>query len=70
MPAIVVNQGGAARASVVVKKGGNITLQSLTNVDSTDLQDGYTLIYDSDTGKFVTQALANVTINIVDGGTF
>ena len=46
MPAIVVNQGGAARASVVVKKGGNITLQSLTNVDSTDLQDGYTLIYD------------------------
>ena len=70
MSAIIVNQGGSARASVVVKKGGNLTIQSLQNVDATDLQDGYTLVYDQDTGKFVTQPAGNVTITLVDGGTY
>jgi hypothetical protein len=67
---IAVNQGVQNAASVVVKRAGNITLQSLNNVDASDLQDGYTLIFDSDTNNFVTQPLANIAINFVDGGTY
>ena len=69
---ISVNQGSQATASIVVKRAGNITLQSLTNVDSSDLQDGYTLIYDGEAGTFKTQPFqGNVTIEaVIDGGTF
>ena len=47
-------------------------LEQLANVDTTDgLQDGYTLVYDEDTGKFKAQPLsASVTLQILDGGTF
>jgi len=68
--AISVVQGSQSTGSVTIKKGGDLKVQSLTNVVSTDLQDGYTLIYDSDTGNFVTQAISNVGINNVDGGTY
>lgn len=68
--AISVVQGSQSAGSVTIKKGGDLKVQSLTNVVSTDLQDGYTLIYDSDTGNFVTQAISNVGINNVDGGTY
>lgn len=67
---ISVSQGGQTPASIVVKRADNLTIQSLANVDSTDLQDGYTLIYDTDTNKWVAQPLGNVTLTTVDGGTF
>lgn len=71
MTKIVVNQGAQTSSSVVVKRGGDITLQSLKNVNTTDLQDGYTLVYDSGTGKWVSQPISEFfTVNSVDGGTY
>lgn len=67
---IVVNQGVSSTASVVVKRGQDITLQTLKNVDASSLADGYTLIYDEATQKFVTEPIGNVTINAVDGGSY
>lgn len=62
------NQGSGS--SVVVKKPGELTVQGLSNVVSTDLQDGYTLVYDSTTGKWVTQQIEGAVIQSVDGGTY
>ena len=67
---ITVTKGVASTTSVVVKRGTDITLQTLKNVDASTLADGYTLIYDEATQKFVTEPLANVTLNLVDGGTY
>lgn len=67
---IAVTQGQQNQSSITVKRAADLTVQSLTNVVSTDLQDGYTLIYDSDTGKFVTSALDAGIITAVDGGTY
>lgn len=70
MTRVVVNQGAQTSSSVVVKRGGDITLQSLKNVNTTDLQDGYTLVYDSGTGKWVSQAIDGTILPAVDGGTY
>lgn len=67
---ISVSQGVQGTSSVVVKKGGDLTLQGLSNVVSTDLQDGYTLVYDSETKKWVTQQFSGNVISSVDGGTY
>lgn len=67
---IAVNQGAQSIGSVTVKKGDNLTVQSLTNVVSTDLQDGYTLVYDSATNKWITQQIDAGSIGVVDGGTY
>lgn len=58
-----------SQSSLVVNKGTSGTLQSLTNVVTTDLQDGYTLVYDSDTSKWVAQP-ASSAVAAVDGGTY
>lgn len=67
---IRVVQGAQSTGAVVVKKSGDLTIQSLSNVVSTDLQDGYTLVYDSDTKKWVAQQISATTIAAVDGGTY
>lgn len=67
---VSVSQGGQSSASIVVKRASDVTLQSLNNVVATELDDGYTLLYDTETESWVAQPLANVTINTVDGGTF
>lgn len=67
---IATNQGSRQTAAVVVKRATDITLQSLNNVNATDLQDGYTLVYDEDTQTFVTTAIENLQLNLVDGGTY
>ena len=71
---IAVNQGTKNQASIVVKKntGDAISLNSLKNVDTTDLQDGYTLVYDTTTNKWISQ---QVTVGLgdvgnIDGGTY
>lgn len=64
----VVGQSRNQPASIVVKKGGDLTLQSISNVDSTSLQDGYALTYDADTQKFVFAAAPAAAS--VDGGTY
>ena len=66
---IKVVAGQQSQASVVVKKADNLTVQGLSNVVSTDLQDGYTIVYDTALKKWVTQAVS-ASIGAVDGGTY
>lgn len=54
--------------SLTINKGGG-TLQSLSNVNAADLQDGYTLVYDTDTKKWVAQSVSSAVAS-VDGGTY
>lgn len=69
-PKISVIQGSQAQGAVVIKKGPALTVQSLTNVDTSDLQDGYTLVYDSTTKLWISQPISAGTITTVDGGTY
>jgi len=67
---IAVQQGAQGTSSVVVKRPGELTIQSLKNVVTTDLQDGYTLVYDSVTNQWVSQAVDGTVLTLVDGGTY
>ena len=66
---ISVAQGSAAVGSITINKSTGGTLQSLSNVVTTDLQDGYTLIYDTATNKWVAQPIS-AGVAAVDGGTY
>lgn len=57
-------------ASLTIKKTAGSSLQSLNNVVTTDLDDGYTLIYDADTDKWVAQPLTLSAVGVLDGGTY
>ena len=59
------NQGST---SLVVRKSGG-TLQSLSNVNSTDLEDGYTLLYDAETNTWVASPVT-AAVAAVDGGSY
>jgi hypothetical protein len=50
----------------------NVSLNEVADVSTTGVQDGYTLIYNSETGKFEAQAAADLTgtITQLTGGTF
>lgn len=67
---IAVTQGAQATGAIVVKKAADLTVQGLSNVDSTNLQDGYTLVFDSTLNKWVTQQVTGEVIQSVDGGTY
>ena len=68
---IAVNQGAQAVGSLTIKKGDNLTVQGLSNVVSTDLQNGYTLVYDSTLNKWVTKTIeVSGSIVSLDGGTY
>ena len=47
----------------------SVNLEQLKNVDSDDLEDGYTLVYDAAAEKWVAQA-ATTNVGNIDGGTF
>ena len=66
---ISVALGASAAGSITINKSTGGTLQSLSNVVTTDLQDGYTLIYDTSTSKWVAQPVS-VGVASVDGGTY
>ena len=66
---ISVSQGAGAVGSITVNKSTGGTLQSLSNVVTTDLQDGYTLIYDTTTSKWVAQPIS-AGVAAVDGGIY
>jgi hypothetical protein len=69
---ISVVQGSQASGSITVNKSTGGKLQSLADVNTTNLEDGYTIIYDTTTNKWVSQAitLGAVSITNVDGGTY
>jgi len=66
---ISVSQGAGTTGSITINKSTGGTLQSLSNVVTTDLQDGYTLIYDTATNKWVAQPVS-ASVGAVDGGTY
>lgn len=68
--AISVSQGSQSVGAVVVKRADNLTVEGLTNVVSTNLQDGFTLVYDSTTDKWIAQQIDAGAIGAVDGGTY
>lgn len=67
---IAVNQGAQSSAAVIVKRADNLNIDNLQDVVTTDLQDGYTLVYNVTTDKWVSQPVSNVTLSAVDGGTY
>ncbi len=66
---ISVSQGSGAVGSITINKSTGGTLQSLSNVVTTDLQDGYTLIYDTTTNKWIAQPVS-AAVAAVDGGIY
>ena len=69
---ISVTQGAGATGSITVNKSTGGKLQSLADVNTTNLEDGYTIIYDTTTNKWVSQeiTLGAVSISNVDGGIY
>lgn len=47
-----------------------VNLEELKNVDSDDLEDGYTLVYDAATNTWITQAVSGANVGNIDGGTY
>jgi hypothetical protein len=66
---ISVAQGAGATGSITVNKSTGGKLQSLTDVVTTGLQDGYTIIYNTSTNKWVAQPISASAL-AVDGGTY
>ena len=57
-------------ANILVKKlDSTFKLQQLSNINTTNLTDGYGLVYDAETNEFVFSTLTAV-VNNVDGGTY
>ena len=66
---ISVSQGSGAVGSITSNKSTGGTLQSLSNVVTNDLQNGYTLIYDITTNKWVSQPISAAAAAL-DGGIY
>lgn len=66
---ISVIQGSKPSASITINKSTGGKLQSLADVNTSDLQDGYTIIYDTTTSKWVAQPVSAGVV-AVDGGTY
>jgi hypothetical protein len=49
-----------------------VNLEELKNVNSSDLENGYTLVYDANTNQWVTQSADELALNLqnIDGGTY
>lgn len=55
----------------IVSKKQATAVQTLSDVDATDLQDGYTLIYNSETKKWeAVNPASTVILDAIDGGTY
>ena len=66
---IAMNQGGTSPSSLIVRKSTGGTLTSLGDVNTSSVQDGFTLVYDSDTNKWVAQAVTSAVVS-VNGGRY
>ena len=53
------------------KRVTSAKVEQLANVDSTTLEDGYTLVYDEASGKWIAQAISSsIQLDNLDGGTY
>jgi hypothetical protein len=70
-----VTVGATSRTTVAnlnFKPKPNVALAEIADVSTVGVEDGYALIYNSDTNKYEAQSIANVAIDItsITGGTF
>lgn len=65
---VSLTPSSSSSTNLVINKGGG-TLQSLSNVSAANPQDGYTLVYDTETNKWVAQSVSSAVAS-VDGGTY
>ena len=70
-----VTVGATTRTTIAnlnFKPKPNVALAEIVDVSTVGVEDGYALIYNSDTSKYEAQSIANVAINIttITGGTF
>ena len=63
---------GTTVANLNFKPKPNVALAEIADVSTVGVEDGYALIYNSDTNKYEAQSISNVAINIttITGGTF
>ena len=73
----IPSSGSSVRLGTTVTTGSkrvtSANVEQLNNVDTTTngLEDGFTIVYDVETGKWVTQAISAVAdISSLDGGTY
>ena len=48
----------------------NVSLSEINDVSTTGVQDGYTLVFNSDTGKYEASAAPPATVTEISGGRF
>tara|TARA_B100000131_G_scaffold215796_1_gene207447 strand:- start:33 stop:284 length:252 start_codon:yes stop_codon:yes gene_type:complete len=74
-PKVTVSLGSArvvTSATPQSQFATSTTLENLSGVDTTGVQNGYTLVYDSTSGNFQAKPASDVAANVtaIDGGTF
>jgi hypothetical protein len=68
-PKVTVGLGNTINTSIISKK--TVTLETLSDVDTDDVQDGYTLAYNTATNKWeAVDPASELNLGIIDGGTF
>ena len=67
---VITSSKSQQPAIILLKKlDTNIKLQQISNINTTNLTDGFGLVYDAETNEFVFSALT-ATVGNVDGGTY
>ena len=66
---VTLTPSNSGSTAITIKKSTGGTIQSLSNVDSSNLEDGYTIIYDSETSKWVAAPIT-AGVAAVDGGSY
>ena len=74
-PKVTVSLGSARVVTSATPQSSiatDATLGNLSGVDTTGVQNGYTLVYDASTGNFQAKPASDVAANVtaIDGGTF
>jgi len=67
---VITSSKSQQPANILLKKlDATIKLQQISNINTTNLTDGFGLVYDAETNEFVFSSLTAVVGN-VDGGTY
>ena len=68
-PGVSVQQGAGAIGSITVNKSTGGKLQSLSDVVTSDLQNGYSIVYNESINKWVAQPVS-AAVGVIDGGVY
>tara|TARA_B100000287_G_scaffold61550_1_gene53742 strand:- start:300 stop:551 length:252 start_codon:yes stop_codon:yes gene_type:complete len=73
-PAKVTVSTGSSRVVTTTTSQSQVatsnTVDNLSGIDTSGVQNGYTLVYDSSTGNWEASPPAAIDITSIDGGTF